>query len=128
MPKKKFYISGPISKLPQEEYTTAFGRAEAMLLDMDHEPVNPLKLPACESEDCAPAGSVKEDGSFLHSWQCYLKYDLKGMLDCDAIALLPGWRRSLGAQLELDVAKKVGLEIFGVNHDYRGLIHHGTRI
>lgn len=38
-----------------------------------------------------------------------LKVDLKHLLDCDAIAMLPGWENSVGANAELSVAKMVGL-------------------
>ena len=37
--------------------------------------------------------------------------DLRELRNCDAIYLLPGWRRSKGTLQELGIAKKCGLEI-----------------
>lgn len=132
----KVYISGPISGLTQEEYHTAFARAEAMLLEMEHEPVNPIKIAACADEDCyerlndgsdlpIPGGGapLKEDGvTFLHHYGCYMKYDIIALLECEAIALLPGFENSRGAQVELAVAKACGLKDYLIDHNYEGLL------
>ena len=113
---KKVYISGQISGLSQEEYHTNFGLAEAYLESIDHKPVNPLKIMACETEECAPSDSKKEDGSYLHDYGCYMKFDILALLDCDAIMMLPNWENSRGAQVELAVAEACGLEIFWYNN------------
>ena len=47
-------------------------------------------------------------------WEQCLRADIKAMLDCDTIALLPGWERSRGAHLELHVAHRVGMRIVNV--------------
>ena len=41
---KWIYIAGPISNLPEEEYTANFERAEKFLRDNGYEPINPLKI------------------------------------------------------------------------------------
>ena len=46
--------------------------------------------------------------------QC-LRADLKAMMDCHAIALMRGWERSNGANLELHVAHRVGMEVLFVD-------------
>lgn len=43
------------------------------------------------------------------SWADYLRYDLKILVDCDAIFLLDGWEESEGANLEYHVAQRLGL-------------------
>jgi hypothetical protein len=121
----KLYISGPISGLTQDEYTTNFGRAEALLLDEGHEPVNPLKVGACEEENCN-RDAKKDDGSYLHSWSCYLKWDLIDMLKCDGVVMIPGWRQSVGADLEKFVATRVGMPIFEMRADYTGFSEMGV--
>jgi len=122
----KVYISGPISGLKQEEYEHKFGLAEAAVLEVEHEPVNPLKVGACVEEDCweryrdarglpTPGGGapVKEDGTtFLHHYACYMKYDILALLECDAILMIPGWSASRGAQIEKGVAEAIGLPVF----------------
>lgn len=114
---QKVYISGQITGLDHDEYHTNFGRAEALLLDHELIPVNPLKVRACEVEDCGN-GDTKPNGEYLHSWSCYLRYDIKAMLDCDTIAMLPGWQKSRGAAFELYVAESCGLNVIQISEDY----------
>jgi len=44
-----------------------------------------------------------------------LRRDFKVILDCDAVALLPGWEKSEGACRELGLAIDIGLPIYYVN-------------
>jgi len=115
---KKIYISGQITGLSHDEYTDNFGRAEALLLDQEYFPVNPLKVKACVDEDCG-TGETKPNGEYLHSWECYLKYDIIDMLDCDGILMLPNWRLSKGSQFEMDIAAKCGLTVLYLDDYYR---------
>lgn len=110
----KVYISGKIAGLSEEEFRHNFGIAEAMLHANGHEPVNPLKVAACKSEDCNGNGEPRlSDGSYLHSWACYIRYDLIAMLEeCDAILMLDNWTDSRGAPFEKEVAEKCGLKVF----------------
>lgn len=108
--KKKAYISGQITGLPQAEYSDNFGKAEASLIDAGFDPVNPLKVPACVGEGCNQ-DFRKEDGTYLHAWQCYMQYDLIAMLECEYVFMLPDYRNSQGALFELEVAERVGLSI-----------------
>jgi hypothetical protein len=117
-PMQKVYISGQITGLSHDEYHDYFGRAEALLLDHELIPVNPLKVQACETEDCGD-GATKPNGEYLHSWKCYLRYDIIEMLRCDSIAMLPNWANSDGANFELHVASRVGLTVVYINPDYR---------
>lgn len=132
----KIYISGPISGLTQEEYHTAFARGEALVSSEGHEPVNPIKVVACEDEDCwerlggaedlpTPGGGapMKDDGiTFLHHYGCYMKYDIIALLECDAIAMLPGWTSSRGAAIELQIAETCGLPTYGISEDYTRMV------
>jgi hypothetical protein len=43
------------------------------------------------------------------TWEQYLRRDIRVLLDCDGIALLPGWERSRGAQLEAHIAHALGM-------------------
>lgn len=45
------------------------------------------------------------------SWEDYLRYDLKKMLDCDGVATLDGWVASRGAWLEVSTARALGMSV-----------------
>lgn len=115
----KVYISGAISGLAQAEYSDLFGRAEAALLNEGHDPVNPLKVLACADEECNTSGEKKKDGSYLHHYSCYMKHDLLAMLECDAIAMLPNWLTSKGANIEKTVAQVCGMQVMFFDTDLR---------
>lgn len=117
----KVYISGPISGLEEEEFKTNFGRAEALLLDLGHEPVSPLKVLACADEVCGSTRTFS-DGSYQHTWKCYMKYDILALLECDAIAFLPGYLGSRGAALEGSVARGLDYPAALVEIDYKSII------
>ena len=40
--------------------------------------------------------------------QC-LRRDIKALCDCDVIVMLSGWEMSVGANLELNIAHRVGI-------------------
>ena len=92
----KIYISGPISGIEINIAYQIFEKAENKLLNEGYEVVNPMKL----------------DHSHGKTWTDYMKEDLKAMMDCDAIFMLPQWRSSAGAKIEHDLAKKLGIDIF----------------
>jgi uncharacterized protein YecE (DUF72 family) len=92
----KFYISGPMTGIPDSN-VAAFNAAAQDLRARGYEIVNPAEM----------LGPVNEQ--FPRSF--YLRQDLEELLDCGGIFLLPGWERSIGAVLECEIAKQLGLEI-----------------
>jgi hypothetical protein len=99
------YVSGPISNgghATDDEMRANLAQmaaAVAALRAEGHEVVSPAEL---HGEDpLAPEGL---------SWQEYMRADLRALLDCDSIVLLPGWATSRGARLERDVAYALGLD------------------
>lgn len=109
------YLSGPISShipgVDRGELKRRFHSVEEWLgLERpEWQVVNPLKVSAdcggtCEGEWGAAHPS--------HSWTCWMRYDLKAMLECSAIVLLPGWRQSTGAALEAMIAQKLHFGVF----------------
>jgi hypothetical protein len=90
----KYYLSGAITH--QTNFKEYFARYEAELRDKG---VTDIFNPA--------AIEWPEDVK----WETCLKYDLKFLVDCDCIVLLPNWRLSRGAQLEIYVAEKLGIRI-----------------
>jgi len=53
-----------------------------------------------------------EDGDAI-TWQTWLDIDFEIVRRCDAIYMLPNWEISKGAKMELELAKELGLEIWG---------------
>lgn len=119
------YVSGPIAGakgLTREEKLQRFSRAELVLRNKGYEPVNPLGVSACETNDCNPEAvgdqKYREDGVYRHSWECWLKYDLIAMLDqADSIAMLPDWEDSPGATLERTVALALGWPVIDLTNN-----------
>lgn len=112
---KKMYVSGPITGMPNGNVDT-FRAAERYLAGLGYHVVVPHDLMPYEHDGsaCPPSyarGSGK--GSNEHtSAACFLRADLIGLLACDAIFMLRGWERSVGARLEFDVAALCGFEIY----------------
>lgn len=45
------------------------------------------------------------------SWAEYLRKDIRMLMDCDAIWLMPGWSKSRGARLEHHIANELGFAV-----------------
>lgn len=90
------YLAGPMSGV--EDYNfPAFHQSAALLRALGYEVTNPAEL---------------DDGDTTKPWDEYLRRDLKLMLDCDAVAVLPGWEESRGARLETHVARAPEMPVF----------------
>jgi uncharacterized protein DUF4406 len=117
------YVSGPITALPElsrDEKFARFARAELVLRNEGHEPVNPLNIQGCDTLDCNPAAVGQHrtypDGRYKHTWECMMRYDLIAMLAAaDSIALLPGWDQSPGALLSRTVALSLGWPVMDLS-------------
>lgn len=90
----RLYISGQITDNPN--FMDDFEKAEKFLIENNHEPVNPTKLPHEHDK----------------SWHSYMKEDIKALLDCDGIFMLHNHEKSKGATIELKLAEHLELEIF----------------
>ncbi len=91
---RRIYLSGPMSGLPDLNFP-AFNAEAARLRALGFEVVNPAEL------------NPEPDTG----WHECMRNDLKALLDCDTLALLPGWQHSSGAHLEMHVAHRVGMDI-----------------
>jgi len=104
----KVYLSGPMSGIRDNNFP-AFDAAAHALRARGINVVNPAELNPCPEP---PKEDAEAWGQFYNT--C-LRADLRAMMDCDAIALLPGWQRSSGANLELHVAHRVGMDVLFVD-------------
>jgi hypothetical protein len=91
------YLAGPMTGYEEHNFP-AFEKLAAHLRQHGHIVVNPAELEALET------GPRKE-------WAYYLKRDLKELLTCDHIAVMPNWQRSRGATLEVYVGWRLGFKI-----------------
>jgi hypothetical protein len=94
------YLSGPISGMPDGN-RLAFARAAVMLNEAGFFVKNPHDL----FNEPAPT----EQGAMRAYWQRAMRADIRALVDCDRIAMLPGWEKSEGAVLEHMIAAKLGI-------------------
>lgn len=102
MKKNKIYLSGPITSLPLEDAWAIFLRSEKHLRGYGYSVVNPMN------------NGLSPDSS----WEEHMRKDIALLLDCDHICLLPNYRQSKGAMLELSIATALQMRI--IDHSYDG--------
>jgi hypothetical protein len=95
----KYYLSGAITYQP--DFKAYFRKYED---ELRHWGINDIFNPA----EIEWPENVK--------WETCMKHDLKILTDCDILVLLPNWENSRGAELEVHVARKLGIWVVNV-HD-----------
>lgn len=90
----RVYLAGPMTGYAEFNFPT-FNAAAAALRAEGWSVVNP-----------ADHGLV--DGA---GWGDYLRHDIAKIAGCESIALLPGWSKSKGAQLEVHIANALEMPI-----------------
>ena len=88
------YISGKITGLNPQQTKEKFFAVEAMLREKGHKVVNPIRLANINDE-----------------WNYAMKKCIIGMMECNAIYLLPDWIDSKGARIEYDLANKLNFKL-----------------
>lgn len=91
---KKIYISGKITGIEKEAFEL-FKAKEIELINRGNIVINPMDL----------------EHNHDRSWNNYMRECLKHLCDCDAIYMLPNYKDSRGANIELELAKVFELEI-----------------
>jgi hypothetical protein len=91
------YLAGPMTGLPDFNYPTFIATAQRMRRAGFYI-VNP-------AENGLPPDAP---------WAAHMRRDLHAMLDCQGVALLPGWENSKGAKLEVGVAQAIGMPVRSV--------------
>lgn len=90
----RIYLAGPMTGLPNLNFP-AF-RAEALRLrSLGFDVVNPAEI---------------NMGTTM-GWVGCMKKDIAQLVTCTSVALLDGWENSQGAQLEVHIAKKLGMAV-----------------
>ncbi|WAH39252.1 DUF3850 domain-containing protein [Alicyclobacillus dauci] len=88
----KVYISGPMSGIA-EFNRPVFDNAAEMLREAGYNVFNP--------------GAVRINGE----WEDFMRHDIKAQMDCDVVVLLQNWHMSRGSQLEVYLAKQLGIRV-----------------
>lgn len=89
-----FYIAGPVTGI-EDGNRPLFDQAEGWLMEQGAVALNPTLLP---------------EG--LRSQQAYMNICLPMLREADAVLMLPGWHRSIGAKMEYDEARRLGMPIY----------------
>jgi len=97
----RVYISGPMTGIPGHN-RRAFNKAAKRLRKVGYKVINPAEMDH----------NLKKPLPWV---QC-LRRDIAQVVKCDGIALLPGWKDSRGAHLEVYIAKKLDMEVHSVAH------------
>lgn len=100
----RVYVSGQITGLDRDEANAMFIKACAELAEHGFEAVNPFDI--ANPTDCTcPAEAA------THTWACCLTKDVRVLVGCDVLYMLPNWQGSQGAGLEHFIASALGLQI-----------------
>ena len=92
MNQTRIYLSGPMTGIPENNFPAFHYWAAKLRID-GYEVVSPAEIQEAST------------------WELCLRSDLREMCTCDAIALMPGWEGSKGANLELHVAHRLGMRV-----------------
>ncbi|MDR5765020.1 MULTISPECIES: DUF4406 domain-containing protein [unclassified Caballeronia] len=95
----KLYIAGPMTGYPELNFP-AFHAEAGRLRALGFEIVNPAEI------NVDPTAG----------WLACMRADIKQLVDCDGIALLPGWEQSSGATVEHTLARGLGLRVMQARH------------
>lgn len=97
----KIYLSGPMTGYEGYNYP-AFHAFASML--RNHLVVSPAEQD--EESGLAPG---------TNTWEEFIRWDLRVLLDCEAIVLMDGWHKSRGARLEHHVADALGMKVLTIH-------------
>lgn len=91
-PPERVYLAGPVTGVPG--YRAAFEHWARSLRASGYEVVSPVEHDLDERS---------------LSWVAWMRRGLRQLLDCDRIAVMPGWQGSRGARVEYCVAKVLNM-------------------
>lgn len=114
---EKVYIAGPMRGIPVWNFQ-AFDSARDRLLKLGYEVISPADIDRQEwgGDPLTNRELLQRLESEVAAWGLeeireVARRDLLAILECDALALLPGWEMSTGSRAEYFLAKWLGLPI-----------------
>ena len=105
----KVYIAGPMNGIPDFNFP-AFHAAEDLLVGMGWDVVSPARDNEVNGYAEGSDATTATDTPQAHME--YMRRDILLILGVEGVVLLPGWERSSGANVELAVARAIGLDVF----------------
>lgn len=91
---KRLYIAGPMTGQPGLNFA-AFNREAANYRAQGYEVINPAEI----------------NSDPKSAWLECMRADIRELVTCDHIAMLPGWERSKGASLEHHIAQALSMTV-----------------
>jgi len=91
---RRLYVAGPMTGLPALNFP-AFHAEAARLRALGFDVVNPAEI---NTDPGVP-------------WAKCMRDDIRELVMCDGIVLLPGWQQSRGANLEHDIAFRLEMDV-----------------
>lgn len=95
MKEAKAYLAGPMTGIPEFNYPE-FHRAARGLRDLDYEVTNPAE---------------NFGGDMTLDWNTYLRTAVAQVAACEILIVLRGWEKSKGANLEVTIARALGMPV-----------------
>lgn len=109
----RVYIAGPIAGRPDGN-RAAFATAEEVLRRAGFKTSNPQWIDHAHAGPCTGDEVPRAEGAEQweeHRYGCYLRADIRALLACDFIYILPDSQMSRGATVEKAVAYICGIEV-----------------
>jgi nucleoside 2-deoxyribosyltransferase len=108
----KLYLAGPMRNYPLLN-SREFDRVARILEEEGYTVVNPIDLDRQEglnftTEETIQATAVRLPNGTIDE-EHYLARDFQYLATCDGVALLDGWKDSVGTQREIAEGKRLGM-------------------
>lgn len=100
----RVYISGPITGY-ENGNQQAFKSAKDFLLELGYKVCNPHDIFGHDS--IASDSSLTEEQKYNE----YMKLDIIELCKCDRVMTIEGWEKSKGANIEVNLARQLGIKV-----------------
>lgn len=94
--KKKIYIAGKVTGEDRAECTAKFASAQKAIEELGFEVINPIEVV----------------GDWDTNWNVAMRLCIAKLTECDALVLLPDWRKSSGALIEAKLSADLEIPYF----------------
>lgn len=111
---KRVYLSGPMSGYPKLNFE-AFDYYEKTLTERGFAVMSPARLDSDEFRAAVLRGDHDGENAqvgYDQKWVDSIVRDIEALSECNMVAVLPGWRKSLGARLEVTQAMSWAFPIY----------------